>query len=860
MTEYPDSLDGHLARPAQTLGDHLEGVVQNVQHLLPATATTAYGDDWLTIGSALAWTHDAGKLTEYFADYLDTGDRGVADRPEYTYHGFVSGLLAAHVLYALDVSKESRLAGFYAVAKHHSVIPTLPADHDNYTSAAERVTSRYEVVRAQLQSIDQYADQAADDLLRIASDDRLCWEDIHADDPSVYKRLLQPGPEQFDDRFYETVLRTWSTLVCADKLDAADIELSPTTHRPPVTRLREHVDSLPDGETDLLRSLNELRSSAHEEAATTLLREYDQGHRFFRLTLPTGFGKTLTGLRAGLELAEQRDGRVIYALPYTSILDQVDGVCQDSLGVEHTDPEYTIHHHLADTRTNLSETRIGDNVSDGSESLYAEVWQSGLVLTTFTQLFESLAGPGNTQSMKLPALQDSVIVLDEPQAISLNWWGLVSRLTQFVTREYDATVVLMTATQPRILEESPETPDPRPLTQQTEACTTFLMENPRVEFGLHSSLARHLERRDEDTVDFETAAQTLLNTTPAGSNTLGIVNTIESAATLTEALSQATTDDDTSVNLATELCEFYRSQRERDESLGTVASSYLDSIASDYSIDSTTTLIATLTTRIRPTDRALLLTALRQILNDDVSTPFDDCRTVAVSTQLIEAGVDVSFDKLYRDFAPVPAIVQAAGRCNREYEGEVSQVTIWRLADPKLEGAIPSNLVYGRQSLLRPTRRALRALLEADSRSISEATMISDGIARYYEALHEQRQTSGREDSLATKFDLGDGEHLRRASLIQQEYATQDFLVLVSEEDVEQFENYQLLRENGEWTEASNAFTELKQLVVTLPVDEEAADDHRPVCPVDLTKDVDRYELNTGRGLATDHIALDTER
>jgi hypothetical protein len=56
--------------------------------------------------------------------------------------------------------------------------------------------------------------------------------------------------------------------------------------------------------------------------------------------------------------------------------------------------------------------------------MLAEGWRAGVTVTTFVQLFESLAGPRNQQSMKLPALRDSVIVLDEPQSLPLDWWKL----------------------------------------------------------------------------------------------------------------------------------------------------------------------------------------------------------------------------------------------------------------------------------------------------------------------------------------------------------------------------------------------------------------------------------------------------
>jgi len=65
--------------------------------------------------------------------------------------------------------------------------------------------------------------------------------------------------------------------------------------------------------------------------------------------------------------------------------------------------------------------------------MLGEAWRDGTVLTTFVQLFESLAGPTNRQGLKLPSLESSIIILDEPQALPKDWWGAIQRLLDIVT-------------------------------------------------------------------------------------------------------------------------------------------------------------------------------------------------------------------------------------------------------------------------------------------------------------------------------------------------------------------------------------------------------------------------------------------
>lgn len=865
MAKHIESLNAHPARPSQSLADHLEGVVNNADRLIPADETTAYGDDWQTIINALAWMHDAGKLTTYFKTYLETGDRTAHDksRPEYTYHGFVSALLTLHVLHSLGVSDEARTAGFYAVAKHHGVIPTIQSEYKNYTDSCERVKSKYEVAQGQLENIDDNASTAIDDLLTEASNGSIGWDDVFVESPEVYQNLIVP-PVSLDVDFYQTVVRAWSTLVCADKLNAASISVpEEPSPRPSLPAFRRKIERLPDGRTSLEQEMNALRSRAHENAWEELLVRYEEGDRLFNIALPTGFGKTLTGLRAALELAKERDGRVIYALPYTSIIDQVDDVCQEKLNVSPGDPEYTIHHHLADTWTDLRTIREVDRLNDGSESMYAETWQSGVVLTTFTQLFESVAGPANTQSMKLPALQDSVIVVDEPQALPLDWWQLVSRLTESLIDEYDAALIQMTATQPRFLERTKNLPTPTSLTGQYDACLDFLEANPRIEFQLHESLLRHLDGEAGSALTLDAAARELDANTANGSTTLAVLNTIESAATLTEELASCISDGST-LFLADQLARFQQQDgtgQNRDD-IAAKADNYLQFLAEHSDAPTDVTVIATLTTRLRPTDRAVLVAALRQILEPSHETPFDDNALITVSTQLIEAGVDVSFDRLYRDFAPLPSLVQAAGRCNREFDGATGTVTAWRLANADESGRTPSERIYGRQSLLRPTRKALNTLRSGSQTDrLSESTVISDGVEAYYDTLHEQRRTATREDSLAACVDEADGERLRKASLIDDEYETHDLLVLVTDDEVEQYQEYKHYRDEQQWQAASDVFDSLKSCIVTVPVtdDHQSAAEEKAVLPVNVSGSLEEYLIETGRGIQNIGTVLDVE-
>lgn len=859
MNRSDDALSAFWARPDQTLGDHLEGVADGCELLVEAGSTMPTGNSWTQFLKTVAWTHDVGKLTDYFQTYIKTGDRSAAPTPELTYHSFTGSVVTAAALARQGFDKKATAAGFYAVLRHHSVIENVPSDLPSYYESRSAVDARYELVERQVRNIDQNAAQAADEVLTRATGGQYGWEGFQSDGVEFVRQLVRATEAATSESdFYEIVLRAWSTLVAADKFDASGLATGTADRlsaapRPPAGRLSNYIrglsdTELPDGNTatqyldapqqpipgggaTIEQRLAAVRTKANEQAVRNLQARHEAGERVFELTLPTGFGKTYTGLRSALSLAEIRDSRVIYALPYTSIIDQVDSEIQRIFDVSPRDPEYTVHHHLADTLTvsPAGGGALSDGIGSGADTLHAEAWRSGLVLTTFTQLFESVAGPQNTQSMKLPALQNSIIILDEPQALSLEWWQLVGRLTEFLTDEYDATVVFMTATQPRILDNLPDYTNPTPLIDCLPECNALLRDSPRVRFQIHDSLKTHLAGA-ADPLPLPEAATEIEDSATKGDNTLAIVNTVESAVTLTKHL----LGDDTAP-LAADLLDTHDSNPDPFD-----PDAYLKRFAERHT--DAEQIVAALTTRLRPVDRSRLIDVLDHILDPETTTPIDGTPLITVSTQLIEAGVDVSFDRLYRDYAPIPSIVQAAGRCNREFGGNAASVTVWRLDSPTGSHYVPSELIYGNRSLLHPTQQALSRVTTRDY-SVPEVEMITAGVETYYQTLHGKRKTGHRGDRLVSAFDGAKGEKLRNASLVGSEYPTQETIVLTSETDREQARRYQQYNAAEEWSAAQAAFQDLKHLLVTLPVEE----------PVDELKiidatDTDSYHPETGGG------------
>ena len=314
----------------------------------------------------------------------------------------------------------------------------------------------------------------------------------------------------------------------------------------------------------------------------------------FSLTVPTGGGKTLSGMAFALRhVIQHKKQRIIYVIPYTSIIEQTVGIFREIFG------DNVVEHHA-----NLDPGKEEDK-EDARSRLATENWDAPIIVTTNVQFFESLFATRTSRCRKLHNIVNSVVVLDEAQLLPPEFLQPIADVMNQLASQYGVTFVLSTATQPALgsFQSFGGKPfrglnDVREIMDDPDALYQQLQ---RVEVSVPNDL--QIPR------DWESIADELTK----HSSVLCIVSRRDDAREL-HRLMTAKEDGKDTLHLSALMCGEHRSK-----------------------------VIADIKARLQRSEPVRV-----------------------ISTQLVEAGVDVDFPVVYRALAGLDSIAQAAGRCNRE--------------------------------------------------------------------------------------------------------------------------------------------------------------------------------------------------
>lgn len=551
------------------------------------------------LGRIIGLSHDLGKYSKAFQKRLE-GSPGKVDHA-------TAGAQEVHRLFGKKIGR----ALAFTIAGHHGGLP------DGNKGAIRNLPERLEN--------------------RILPDYQAFASEIVI--PSLSGKDFVTMPSAKDTTmsafsFSFCIRMLYSCLVDADFLDTERfMNVNKFMNRPTPIAMKIIFQRL-DKKMKLLAERNRQNTSiiniARQDILARCLIMADTKPGLFTLTVPTGGGKTYSSLAFGLKHAvKYNKDRVIYVIPYTSIIEQNAEVFREALEDVELKDSVVLEHH---SNFEYPEESFDDwDNHEKSHRLASENWDMPIVVTTAVQFFESLYANKGSRCRKLHNIANSVIILDEAQMMPLEYmkpclWALAE-----LVLNYGVTVVLCTATQPAINHLLPANLKP-----------VELMADPA---ELQRIFKRVSVQYGSDMSDEELAEAMVKNL-----QVLTIVNTRRHARLLFDKLAEKAHGV---YHLSARMCSAHRKS---------------------------------------------VLAEIRQALKNGKV-----CRVV--STQLIEAGVDVDFPVVYRAAAGIDSIAQAAGRCNREGQQAEGQVIVF---NPEPHGMPKRGRFSAVAALTRSTSRYLQ--------------------------------------------------------------------------------------------------------------------------------------------------------
>jgi len=445
----------------------------------------------------------------------------------------------------------------------------------------------------------------------------------------------------------------FATLIEADKRDAGNndnyfFEAQITTTVAELNKELDHVFANFKAESEL----NRLRTQLREEAIIGLKEGLQTGNRIFTLTAPTGAGKTYTLLALAAEIQKMHpELGILYALPFLSITEQVEDICrwrkegetEKGLLKEILSINFkAINNRVQSAQENLEKEQSPDNLKRLlEEDFIGQTFDHPFIITTFVQFFETLVSNRNSTLLKLPNFSKRIFLIDEIQTLPPRLYIFFAGWLSAFCRKYDSYAILSTATMPdfalpikNFLEDN---------VNPAKLFKSYLEPFPILDakkFFKEDVFNRYKIINLIKAGDF-TIEQVAYHVLEQATSCLIILNTIKDSKQLFQRLKDA-------------------------------ENVYL------------------LNTHFTPADRRRKIEIIKKHLEKKE-------RVILISTQLIEAGVDIDFPVVYRDLCPLPSLIQSAGRCNRNKKlAELGQVYFFHLINDK--GKSSANSIYRKEA------------------------------------------------------------------------------------------------------------------------------------------------------------------
>jgi CRISPR-associated endonuclease/helicase Cas3 len=639
-----------ISHPDRTLAEHLESCNEISEKLLEFKYVLPefLGKHEIEhIRKLLVYFHDFGKGTDFFqAKILDATERegGTAFKD---LHGNYINYFKQNKLF--HVNEEMRLRGYLRLDNHAKmgaywlfstwshedpvieviVLRVVRRHHGHLTNFLESKGSE-EKLQAELDASQGYSIEQLEKQMAYYSFEGYNkileaqgwyvipqkWVSIKQkfEDFEYFEKIDDMLSSNKSARYFLLQHYLFSLLLSADKgdmmierhIDKASI-LKPKRLIPDNIVREYKMLSFKDKESN---PIDAQREEAYQQIAKNC-EAYGTGN-FFSITLPTGFGKTFSTYNAAIILQKQfenqSDGkvpRIVYSLPFTSVIDQNDQILRsifEKCGGDSINETWISRNHYLSLP---NEKYDGEELINGAAEYLSEGWEQEVIVTTFVQLLEGIFTNRNRSLRKFHNMTNAIILLDEVQNVPPKYYEAIELVFKAMAEYFNTKFVFITATQPFLFENENDIVE---LTDPTKNLTKqYFEELKRIQ--LNQDLLKSNKYEENPFEGLVEGFSTDIANNPDKSF-LFIFNTI--------AYSQAV----------------YKKLKEQF---------------------SETHCLIYLSASILPKRRKQLI---KFIMGKGKPR-------IVVATQVVEAGVDIDLDVVYRDLAPMDSINQAAGRCNR---------------------------------------------------------------------------------------------------------------------------------------------------------------------------------------------------
>jgi len=678
----PDPIIAHTREDGsiQSLPEHIQGVAHHCALFLEEAGLP----ELAPLGRLLAQLHDAGKAQPAFQRYI------LGESDQKAPHSAAGALLATCMLYELSeelqlkkLPRTSQLLA-YAISGHHRGL-------------YDYIELRKELEKKEIEG--RYA-KTKEELHNIKSELRTWVEEYaEATETSLKELAKQVGATE---QAQALIRLLFSCLVDADFLDTEAFmdeerkgrRQEATSRYTPLEVLRDRLTKHIEG-FSTKGKINETRRAFLNQCRAHG-RTCPKG--YYSLFLPTGGGKTLSSMAWALETALKHEAkRIIYVIPYTSIITQTAGIFREIFGEENV-----LEHH-SDISFSGGETSQEAERYERTR-LLAENWDAPIIVTTSVQFFESLFSHKVSRSRKVHSIANSVVVFDEVQMFPTEFLHPMLRLLDDLKGIYGTQLLFCSATLPPFdKDHSSSFKRVNDFHQLSEDIQPIVPEDPEL-FKVFDRVIYHLEEREYTT-------KKLAEELAQHDSALCIVNSRRDASQLYQALLEEGKGAQDVIHLSRNMCSAHLKER-----------------------------IAEVRYRLK------------------AGLP-----TLVISTQLIEAGVDIDLPIVYRAMSGLDSIVQAGGRCNREGKRPApGEVYVFSLSDGgKALGAIAQG------------QNATRFLLDNDKEH-TRPNMPLELIEAYYDRYYASIESFDTKDIAESLYDEDEAKHWR----FDFQQASEDFQLI----------------------------------------------------------------------------------